>query len=144
MSVSIPIAGGVPGISGPPDWLSGGAGQSFQLDDVRWCGASKQTFTAGAANGVFFRAIHGSFSGQEYLFLTFRAGFVPDMNFLRDFVYLGLQKHGTTDAIVIRIQAHNSAFTAAGSPSVNAPAHGRGSLWHYRYSHLGGRAGRRH
>src|ERR1051325_706482 len=122
MSVSIPTAGGVPGISGPPDWLSGGAGQNFHLDDVRWRGATKQTFTAGAFNGIFFRAIHGTFSGQEYLFLTFRAGFVPDMNFQRDFVYLGLQKHGTTDAIAIRIQAHDQNFVIKGETVAPAPA----------------------
>ncbi|HYV13311.1 MAG TPA: hypothetical protein VE980_20575 [Pyrinomonadaceae bacterium] len=122
MTVSIPSAGGVPGASGPPDWLSGGAGQDFRLDDVRWRGATKVDFAAGAAHGIFFRAIHAA-SGQEFIYITLRAGFVPEMNTSRDFIYLGLQRHGTTDAIVIRIQAHDSSFSNAGPPSANPPVH---------------------
>ena len=122
MTVSIPSAGGVPGASGPPDWLSGGAGQDFRFDDVRWRGATKVDFAAGAAHGVFFRAVHDN-SGQEFIYITLRAGFVPEMNTSRDFIYLGLQRHGTTDAIVIRIQAHDSSFSNAGPPSANPPVH---------------------
>lgn len=122
MTVSIPSAGGVPGASGPPDWLSGGAGQDFRFDDVRWRGATKLDFAAGAAHGIFFRAIHAA-SGQEFIYITLRAGFVPEMNTSRDFIYLGLQRHGTTDAIVIRIQAHDSSFSNAGPPSANPPVH---------------------
>ncbi len=122
MTVSIPSAGGVPGASGPPDWLSGGAGQDFRFDDVRWRGATKVDFAAGAAHGIFFRALHHN-SGQEFIYITLRAGFVPEMNTGRDFVYIGLQRHGTTDAIVIKIQAHDSAFADAGPPSASAPVH---------------------
>jgi len=122
MTVSIPSAGGVPGISGPPDWLSGGAGQDFRLDDVRWRGATRVDFAAGAAHGVFFRAVHDN-SGQEFIYITLRAGFVPEMNTSRDLVYIGLQRHGTNDAIVIRIQAHDSSFSNAGPPLGGAPAH---------------------
>jgi hypothetical protein len=122
MTVSIPSAGGVPGASGPPDWLSGGAGQDFRFDDVRWRGATKVDFAAGAAHGIFFRALHHS-SGQEFIYITLRAGFVPEMNTSRDFVYIGLQRHGTNDAIVIRIQAHDSSFSNAGPPSANPPVH---------------------
>lgn len=120
MTVSIPSAGGVPGTSGPPDWLSGGAGQDFRFDDVRWRGATKLDFAAGAAHGIFFRAIHHN-SGQEFIYITLRAGFVPEMNLSRDFVYIGLQRHGTTDAIVIRIQAHDSSFSDAGPPPMGPP-----------------------
>ena len=121
MTVSIPSAGGVPGISGPPDWLSGGAGQDFRLDDVRWRGATRVDFAAGAAHGVFFRALHSVQAAQEFIYITLRAGFVPEMNTGRDFVYIGLRRHGTTDAIVIRIQAHDSSFSDAGPPSGNPP-----------------------
>jgi hypothetical protein len=121
MTVSIPGAGGVPGISGPPDWLSGGAGQDFRLDDVRWCGATRVDFAAGAAHGVFFRAVHSNQAGQEFIYITLRAGFVPEMNTARDFIYIGLQKHGTNDAIAIRIQAHDSSFSDAGPPPMAAP-----------------------
>jgi len=122
MTVSIPSAGGVPGISGPPDWLSGGAGQDFRLDDVRWRGATRVDFAAGAAHGVFFRAVHDN-SGQEFIYITLRAGFVPEMNTSRDLVYIGLQRHGTNDAIVIRIQAHDSSFSDAGPPPMGPPLH---------------------
>jgi len=120
MTVSIPSAGGVPGASGPPDWLSGGAGQDFRFDDPRWRGATKVDFAAGAAHGIFFRALHHN-SGQEFIYITLRAGFVPEMNTSRDFAYIGLQRHGTTDAIVIRIQAHDSSFSDAGPPSGSPP-----------------------
>jgi hypothetical protein len=122
MTVSIPSAGGVPGASGPPDWLSGGAGQDFRFDDPRWRGATKVDFAAGAAHGIFFRALHHN-SGGEFIYITLRAGFVPEMNFGRDAVYIGLQRHGTTDAIVIKIQAHDSVFADAGPPSASAPLH---------------------
>lgn len=122
MTVQIPSAGGVPGIGGPPDWLSGGAGQNFSLDDVRWRGATRVDFAAGAAHGVFFRALHDN-SGQEFIYITLRAGFVPEMNTSRDLVYIGLQRHGTNDAIVIRIQAHDSSFSDAGPPPMGPPLH---------------------
>jgi len=121
MTVSIPSAGGVPGISGPPDWLSGGAGQDFKLDDVRWRGATRVDFAAGAAHNVFFRALHAVEAAQEFIYITLRAGFVPEMNTSRDFVYIGLQKHGSTDAVVIRIQAHDSSFSDAGPPPMGPP-----------------------
>jgi hypothetical protein len=121
MTVSIPSAGGVPGISGPPDWLSGGAGQDFRLDDVRWRGATRVDFAAGAAHNVFFRALHSNQSGQEFIYMTLRAGFVPEMNTSRDFVYIGLRKHATGDAIAIKIQAHDSSFSNAGPPPMGPP-----------------------
>ena len=119
MTVQIPSAGGVPGISGPPDWLSGTP--DFHLDDVRWRGATRVDFAAGAAHNVFFRALHSNQGGQEFIYITLRAGFVPEMNTSRDFVYIGLQKHGTNDAIAIRIQAHDSAFADTGPPPAAAP-----------------------
>lgn len=122
MTVSIPSAAGVPGISGPPDWLSGGVGQSNQLDDVRWRAAVKRAFGSGVSGSNFFRATQSTVGTQKFIYLTFRAAFVQELNDGRDMVYLGLQKHGTTAAMVVRLQAHGPGFTPAGPPSANPPA----------------------
>src|SRR4051812_1280862 len=93
MSVHIPEGGGVPGISGPPDWLSAAPTGNVALDDVRWLNAEKFTFEDGAssaASGV--RAVYGTVSGQQYIFVTFRAGFAPSMSDQFDRVYFGLRK----------------------------------------------------
>ena len=121
MTVSIPTASGVPGISGPPDWLSGGAGQSFQLDDVRWRGAIKRTFGSGTGGSNFFRATQDTVAGQKFIYLTFRAAFVQELSDQNDLVYLGLRKHNDPTAMVVRIRAHGPSFTPAGPPSANPP-----------------------
>ena len=122
MTVSIPQAGGVPGISGPPDWLSLPAdGGSYFLDDVRWRGATRRSFGSGASPGGDFRALQATVGIQKFIYLSLRAAFVQQLSDNNDMVYLGLQKHGTTSAMVIRIQVH-LGFTAAGKPSVNPPA----------------------
>ncbi|HXI24269.1 MAG TPA: hypothetical protein VNG71_10445 [Pyrinomonadaceae bacterium] len=122
MTVSIPTASGVPGISGPPDWLSGGAGQSFQLDDVRWRGAIKRTFGSGTGGSNFFRATQDTVAAQKFIYLTFRAAFVQELSDQNDLVYLGLRKHNDPTAMVVRIRAHGPSFTPAGPPSANPAA----------------------
>jgi Putative peptidoglycan binding domain len=120
MSTNIPSAIGVPGISGPPDWLSAAA--SFRLDDVRWSGATQRTFGGGASQNAVLRATQAVVGGQQFIYLSFRAAFVPALNDQFDTVYLGLQKVGGTKAMVIRMQVHGSGFTPAGPPSANPPS----------------------
>jgi hypothetical protein len=119
MPVNIPVAGGVPGISGPPDWLSAAA--NVRLDDVRWRGATQRSFGGGASQSAVFKAIHGNVGGP-HIFLSFRAAFVQSLSDAWDTVYLGLQKSGGTKAMVVQIQVHGPAFTPAGPPSANPPA----------------------
>ena len=122
MTVSIPSAAGVPGISGPPNWFSGEATFNPDLDDVRWRGAVKRTFGSGSGGSNYFRATQATVAAQKFIYLTFRAAFVQQLSDADDLIYLGLQKHSTASAMVARITAHGAAFTPAGPPSANPPA----------------------
>jgi hypothetical protein len=121
MTTSIPNAAGVPGISGPPNWL-GGAGVNLRLDDVRWRGAIKRTFGSGASGGDFFRATQTTEGADQFIYLTFRAGFAQELNTAHDFIWLGLMKSGGATAIVIKIQVHPAGFASKGPPSANPVA----------------------
>src|SRR5215831_1348325 len=106
MSVSIPNAAGVPGISGPPNWFNGEAGSNFDLEDVRWRGAIKRTFGGGGnAGSNFFRATQTTVAGQQFIYLTFRDAFVQNLHPDGDIVYLGLQNHTNPagGAMVVKI-----------------------------------------
>jgi len=122
MTVSIPSAAGVPGISGPPIWFPGEPTFDPDLDDVRWRGATKRTFGSGTGGSNYFRATQATVAAQKFIYLTFRAAFVQQLSDADDLIYLGLQKHGTNAAMVVRITAHGATFTPAGPPSANNPA----------------------
>src|SRR5215213_2688497 len=116
MATSIPSAAGVPGISGPPNWL-GGAGVELRLDDVRWRGAIKRAFGSGGSGGDFFRATQALEGADQFIYLTFRAGFAQDLNTALDNVWLGLMKSGGATSMVIKIQVHPAGFDPKGPPS---------------------------
>ena len=44
----IPIAGGIPGDSGPPDWLSGAKPYGNKIDDPRWVGSAGTSYGVGS------------------------------------------------------------------------------------------------
>jgi hypothetical protein len=119
MATSIPNAAGVPGISGPPNWL-GGPGVDLHLDDVRWRGAIKRAFGSGATGGDFFRATQTKESGQDFIYLTFRAGFAQSLDEAHDVVWIGLSSGAT--AMVIRLTVHPLGTDAKGPPSANPVA----------------------
>src|ERR1044072_744979 len=125
MTVSIPSAAGVPGIGGPPIWFPGELTFDPRLDDVRWRGAVKRAFGSGTGGSNFFRATQATVGAQKFIYLTFRAAFVPALSDNDDLIYFGLRKHGTTAAMVVRITAHGATFTPAVPPSANRPPHGR-------------------
>jgi hypothetical protein len=126
MATNIPLAGGVPGISGPPDWFNPPTAGSFRLDDVRWRGATQRTFGGGASQSASFHAIQATVGTQQFIYLSFRAGFVQGFSDQNDVVYLGLQKSGGTKAMVIKMRVHGPAgptgFLHVGPPpDTNAP-----------------------
>lgn len=122
MPVKIPQAGGVPGIGGPPNWLTAPPAVNNDLDDVRWNGAVKTSFGAGGSGSNSVRATQSFESGQQYIYLSFRAAFVQSLSDQNDLVYVGLRRTGGAKAMVIRLQAHGPTFTPAGPPSANPPA----------------------
>ncbi len=121
MTVQIPPSGGVPGISGPPDWFNAPPTGSFRLDDVRWRGAVARTFGGGASQSASLRATQATVAGQQFIYLSFRAAFVQQLSDQDDMVYLGLQRHGGAQAMVIRMQVHGPAFTHTGPPPDGNP-----------------------
>ncbi|MBX2998659.1 MAG: hypothetical protein KF893_09140 [Caldilineaceae bacterium] len=116
MSVTIPRAGGVPGISGPPNWFSAPPGGSFRLDDVNWRGAVKRTFGGGGSLSISFRGLHQSTGSPAFIYLSFWAAFVQELADERDSVFLGLQPGSGGTALVIHLRAHPSTPAQAGPP----------------------------
>ena len=122
MTINIPPVGGIPGIPGPPDWLNLPPTGSYDLDDVRWLGAIKRSFGAGGAGSNSFRAAQAVVGTQQFIYLSFRAAFVPSLSDQYDKVYLGLQRTSGTKAMVVQMQVHGSTFNPAGPPSTFPPA----------------------
>jgi hypothetical protein len=114
MLVKIPSSFGVPGISGPPNWFTAPPTGSFRLDDVRWNGATSRTFAGGASQNPSLRATHSAVGGQ-HLYLSLRAPFVQELSDNNDFVFVGFQKTGSMEAMVISIRVH-LGFTHTGPP----------------------------
>lgn len=116
MAISIPSIVGVPGLSGPPNWL-GGAGNNFRLDDPRWNGSVQRAFGAGSSQSAALRATHtGLGGGTKAVFLSFRAPFVEGLSDNNDLIYVGLQRTGGPRAMVIRIQVHTPGQGDSGPP----------------------------
>jgi hypothetical protein len=119
MSVTIPPASGVPGINGPPNWLDVPPTGNFRLDDVRWIGATERTFGGGASQSASFRALHATVGAQKFIYLSFRAAFVAGLSDQADAIFLGLQKHGGTQAMVIKLKLHGPLPPHSGPPPDN-------------------------
>lgn len=121
MAFTIPQAGGVPGISGPPNWFNAPPTGSFRLDDVEWRGAFKRTFGGGGSLSISLRALHRQVSGQEFIYLSFWAAFVQELADERDSVFFGLQAGAGGTAMVIHMEAHPSGPGHSGPPPDNNP-----------------------
>lgn len=121
MAVTIPQAGGVPGISGPPNWFSAPPGGSYRLDDVNWRGAFKRTFGGGGSLSISARALHHNDGVQEFIYLSFWAAFVQELADERDSVFLGLQAGAGGTAMVIHMEAHPSGPPQSGPPPDSNP-----------------------
>jgi len=122
MAIIIPNPGYVPGISDPPNWLTAPPTVNYDLDDVRWTGSTRTTFTGGGPDNTFFRATQVKYQGQQYIYLAFCVPFVPLLDSFYDCVYLGLNQKGSSKAMVIQITVHDATDTPAGPPSGNPPA----------------------
>jgi hypothetical protein len=106
----------------PPNWFSGTPGCNFNLDDMRWLGAVKRTFGSGGSDDASFRALYYTdINGNNYLCLTFRVKFAMGLS-ADDSVFVGLQKHGSTDAMVIKMSPYGTSHLSAGPPSSTLPS----------------------
>jgi len=109
----IPQATGVPGLSGPPQWWSSGAGFNTGLDDPRWRGAYQVGFGSGTSDQVTFRALADAAGGSPQLYLSWFVKVDPALSASNDYLIFGLEGAGQP-TLVLQIQMNGtSAVTAA-------------------------------
>lgn len=116
MITNIPSVTGVPGLAVPPNWFQAPPAGSFALDDVRWFASAQRTFGSGGSSDAIFRVLQGTDGGQDYVYLSFWAYWVPALADNRDIVFLGLQNAAGTKAIVIEMRAHGAAPVPQSGP----------------------------
>jgi hypothetical protein len=112
--VCVPLALGVPGAEGPPEWLSGPA-PSAALDDPRWVGAASQSYGANGATRFRWRALQA----QSRLYLSFRVLSDADAGLPEDSVYIGLAQAENTTHRLLRLQLTATADVTASRAGVS-------------------------
>jgi hypothetical protein len=134
MPTCIPIAYGVPALSGPPNWFDNSVAtpqfwdQFDEHSDPRWRGAARKGFGAGAVEHLAFRALHSPVTSPPsgtpiaYLYLAWDIDVDASVDLAADGVQLGLQRSGGP-AYVIKILAWETAgdklsATATYTPTV--------------------------
>jgi hypothetical protein len=119
MTTCVPAASGVPGLSGPPDWLTANLHKD-DLYDPRWRGCAAQGFplTGGNTEEVSFRALYQTDSATDKrLFLSWNIKVDPQLSNQQDKLYVGLRDPGGA-AIVIQVTPYGSSAANI----VNQPA----------------------
>jgi hypothetical protein len=131
----VPLSEGVPGTTTwqhAPNWWNAALG--FPLYDTRidapsWVRATANSHPFngnGSVEDMQFRALHRSEGGTEYLYLSWYAKTVPDLNTLgNNLVWFGVQGvNGGTTGVAIKIQLDStSALTDALLTAQNTPAY---------------------
>jgi hypothetical protein len=111
MATCFPVASGVPGLSGAPQWWdSGGAPPrpyNSDLNDPRWRGAVRRGYQNGTGEAAVFRGLHMVEGGSPVLYASLQVFNDPTQGANLDSVYVGLQKGGGT-AYVIEIYAYDT------------------------------------
>src|SRR5690554_371980 len=94
MPLCIPHATGVPGLSGPPNWLAAtpSSPQRLEIDDPRWVGSYSQGFGYGTAEEATFRALNHRVGGQTFLYLSWHVKFENEPSPLQDTLYVGFTR----------------------------------------------------
>jgi len=92
MPLCIPHASGVPGLSGPPNWLDAAPTGRNEIDDPRWVGASSQGFGFGTAEEATFRALNHNAGGRTSLYLSWHVKFENTPSPLEDTLYIGFTR----------------------------------------------------
>jgi hypothetical protein len=122
MTTCIPIGQGVPGMSGPPNWLAATASSPIRtdLDDPRWRGAVRQGFpllTAGVTSDqALFRAVYAGSGASRSLYVSWQVKADSSADNLEDLVYVGFRSG--TGSMIIKAKVFGAA-----SPFTCQPAH---------------------
>lgn len=105
----IPVAQGVPGAGGPPDWWSS---PGAPRDDPRWRGAVQRTFSAGTSRKAAWRALYYDDSGTRYLYYSFDVRFDPSLDPNEDILVFGIASTTTQHLFIVRPIPDQNAHTA--------------------------------
>lgn len=115
-TLCVPEAFGVPGKSGPPQWLSG-ANVDPKLDDPRWVGSTLQAYPIhGSSAQAQFRALVKS----NVLYVSFHTLVDPAGTGVgqQDWAYLALAQNETSPAKIVGVKMNSSTS----SPDVQSGA----------------------
>jgi len=120
-TVCVPEAFGVPALSGPPVWWTGGPEpQNWpRLDDPRWRGAYARSWGSGASEHVSFRALKKTEGGTPYLYLSWWVRVDPSLDINEDRLYVAFSPGGVAADVLIRVTPFDQTSTplVAGSPA---------------------------
>jgi hypothetical protein len=106
MASCIPVAGGVPGLSGPPQWYDTTdppRPHDPSIDDPRWRGALRRGYESGAGEEGIFRALHAVEGGVPVLYLSWRVLHDPTGSPNADEIHVQFQRRGATPGPLLRI-----------------------------------------
>lgn len=132
MTSCIPVAGGVPGLPGPPQWWDTAdppRPHDASLDDPRWRGALRRGYNSGAAEEGIFRALHAIEGGTPVLYLSWNVLHDPSGAPNFDEVHVMFQRPGGP-LLRIQVIAYSSlaasyeAQSTAGITVTSTPAGG--------------------
>src|SRR5262245_29378562 len=108
MPLCIPHATGVPGLSGPPNWLDAPPAGRPEIDDPRWIGSYSQGFGFGTAEEATFRALNSTSGGQTSLYLSWHVKFenTPSPNL--DTLYVGFTRTAPNPPLLLKVVPYGS------------------------------------
>jgi hypothetical protein len=108
----VPPGDGVPGVGGPPEWITAPANTA--LDDPRWRGATSQAYGASGAPHSRLRAVHKN----NKLYLSFQVHVDADAGLPEDSVFIALAQNATATQHLVRLQLTASTDVTASAASV--------------------------
>lgn len=109
----VPPGDGVPGLGGPPEWLSGPS-PNTAVDDPRWRGATAVNYGAAGAPHSRLRALQKN----NKLYLSYQVLVDPDAALPQDSVYLALAPSVAGTHHLLRMQLTASSDVTANAGSV--------------------------
>lgn len=131
----VPLAGGVPGIPGAPNWWNPALGEptfNSSIDAPGWRGSFALGYPSGTATTeeMHFRALHLSESGKEFIYLSWWGKVVPDLSSLgMNKLIVGFTNGGTAPAFAFNITPNvTSAQTATQAYTLQVSVN-TGSSW---------------